>query len=297
MITPLRIASFLILMTAAWLGLFGDYFTPKLADLVQNTDCGAADDACPLMDRSYNALIPEGEGPFPAVIFFHGSSLTGEHIIATEDLVRPFIERGYAFIAPTAGLVRYSGDRQRTGWRHDGSYGEDNDYGFVQALLADVTSRFAIDDSHILISGHSNGGIFSWYLACADIDDRLNAFAPASGTPLNRRPGKCKTDVPDYHLLHTHGRGDQIVPFEGRDNPTGFPGYRGSEEAITSLARRAGCGDGTASTKGMFDVQHWQDCREDLQIGLAVFEGGHGFARDWPDYILDWYEALPAGNL
>ncbi|MBI1493146.1 alpha/beta hydrolase family esterase [Halocynthiibacter styelae] len=296
MITPLRLATLLVLLTAAWLGIFRSYIFPELADLVQETTCGAPGQACPLMDRNYNALIPTGDGPFPVVVFFHGSALTGKDIITREHLVRPFIERGYAFVAPTAGLVRYGDGGMRTGWRHDGTNGNNNDYAFIQALLNDVTDRFPLDDARILIAGHSNGGIFSWYLACADIDPRLTAFAPASGTPIVRYPGNCQTDVPDYHLMHTHGLSDPVVPFEGLPRQNGYQGFVSTEEATSTLAQRAGCVGAIKTSAGSFQATNWQSCREGLYIGFATYDGGHSITRAWPDYILDWYEALPAGN-
>jgi len=96
--------------------------------------------------------------------------------------------------------------------------------------------------------------------------------------------------------MHTHGLNDPIVPFDGLPRQNGYVGYRSVEDSSSALAQRAGCTGSTNGSSGPFQTRTWQDCRETLNIGFATYDGGHSLTNDWPDFILDWYEVLPAGN-
>lgn len=43
---------------------------------------------------------PQGNGPFPAIVYNHGSEKTLAYV---DNLARPFVRQGYVFFAPTAG--------------------------------------------------------------------------------------------------------------------------------------------------------------------------------------------------
>lgn len=263
-----------------------------LADLAQPYACGAPGEACAVNGRHYNALIPKGDGPFPVVLFFHGSKQSGDKTVRRQALMRPMLERGFAVIAPTALDVKYvSGPG--TGWIRNGQRGDRDDHRFVREVLDDIETRFPVDTSRIVTTGFSNGGIFIWYLACAQIDPRLTAFAPAAGTPVRNRPGPCKDTYQQVDLLHTHGTQDARVPYYGSGPRPGWPGYWGASEAIVHAAATAGCRDLSMQTQERFTVQTWHGCGIPHSYSLATHQGGHATpAAAWAPMMLDWYEAL-----
>ena len=273
--------------------LFGDPDAPPpIRELAQAYDCGAEGEACEVSGRHYNALIPKGDGPFPVVMFFHGSHSNGDKIVVNHRLAGPLLERGYALVAPTALDITYSGNRRGTGWLNEGQRGERDDHRFVIDVIGDMGGRFPIDRDRILMAGHSNGAIFLWYLACADIHPKLRSFAPINGTPVRHQLGDCENPRPRFNLLHTHGRLDETVPFIGRNPADGSWSTLGAEEAMTGLLTHQNCGEITEEIAQPFRIHTWTRCNSNHSYKMVVFEGGHFMPRAWPDFALDWFEGL-----
>jgi len=155
-----------------------------------------------------------------------------------------------------------------------------------------MEERFPVDLSRILVAGHSNGGIFSWYLACADISPRLTAFAPVNGTLVRDWRGDCDGVQPRFNLLHTHGALDTVVPLEGRNPEDGSWSTLGAEETMLSLLADENGREIEDSAVPPFQVRRWVRCNRRYAYEIAVFEGGHNVPRAWPDFALDWFEAL-----
>ena len=263
--------------------------TASLAHLHQSHDCGGVGAPCELAGRTYSALIPKGEGPFPAVLFFHGSRGTGQHTIQLPDLVRPFLERGYAVVAPTALDINYV-NGPGTGWVWNAARDGRDDFGFARDVVQDATQRFPLDPDRILVAGHSRGGSFAWYLACSEVDPRLTSFAPINGTPVRTRLGPCLTSGLNFDMLYAHGYADTVIPFAGSGQTPGWPGYLGAMEIVEGLALGQKCETSRMTEMEMYDQRNWNGCSNDARVSLIGFRGGHAIPIGWPDLILDWFE-------
>ncbi len=260
--------------------------------LTQRYECGGFGEPCSLSERRYSALIPKGDGPFPAVIFFPGSGGDGQGTIRNRPLVQPMLERGYAVISPTALVIDYRSG-PGTGWVWDkASYGWD-DYEFTAQLLGDMAERFPIDPARILVSGHSRGGSFAWYLACADVDPRLKSFAPIGGTLQWNKPGSCVTSKFDFDMFYSHGYADTIIPFSTTVSAETEPFYTGAIESAYELAFLAKCEADELIRNEAYDPRTWTQCANGNSVSLLGFRGGHGIPKGWADKILDWFEGLP----
>ncbi len=259
---------------------------------VQETECGSVGNACVVGDRSYNLLLPRGDGPFPAVIFLHGSGSNGAAVISNSTITTPLLNRGYALIAPTGLDVKYSGNETSSGWIWEGRRNGRDDYRYLRKVISDVTGRFEIDPDKIVVAGHSNGATMVWYLACAGFDRRLKFFAPISGTPVRgwRRP--CSRNQPEFSLLHMHGASDTVVPFKGTQPNNGFTGWLGAQEAVEDIANRARCKLSKQQGVPEATTTNWSDCIGQSQFRVALVPGGHSVPKAWGDTMLDWYEAL-----
>lgn len=260
----------------------------------QPTECGAAGDPCVINGRHYNVLLPEGEGPFPVFLFFHGSGGTGDGSVKNTTLIGPALARGYAVIAPTALKIEYGNGAVNTGWIVNGHEGARDDYRFTRNVITDAATRFPIDTTRILTGGHSMGATFIWYMSCAATDFRLSAFAPIGGTLFKGNFAPCDDMRPRYSLMHTHGTSDPIMPHNGRASAIKNNDKLGAMASMERLTGAAKCQDSAAATIGIFETTQWSRCLTQDKFGLALYDGGHAVPRGWTDFILDWFEGLPS---
>ncbi|MEM8822751.1 MAG: polyhydroxybutyrate depolymerase, partial [Pseudomonadota bacterium] len=115
------------------------------------------DDPCPLGDRAYHVLEPEGwDGttPLPVQLHFHGWGRQGEVPIRSPRTGGAASQSGVLFIAPD-GLGR-TWDFRRPGSR---------DTPFAEAVLADVAARYPIEGP-LIVSGYSWGALMAARFAC-----------------------------------------------------------------------------------------------------------------------------------
>lgn len=110
---------------------------------------------------------PEGEGPFPLVVDFHG----GPQSVALIDFAShvywyDMIARGYAVLAPnTVGSGSYGGEFARRLTGHWGEY----DLPQVEAIVERLREEGIADRERLGCYGKSYGGYLSaWVAACSD---------------------------------------------------------------------------------------------------------------------------------
>ncbi|WP_377187461.1 alpha/beta hydrolase family esterase [Ruegeria meonggei] len=276
---------------ALFLASQGPQTKDSLAYLYQPLDCGSLGAPCDVAGRHYSALIPKGDGPFPVVLFFHGSGGTGQLAIQNSALVQPILERGYSIVAPTALEIDYA-TGPGTGWVWNAENYDWNDFSFSSDVVNDAVKRFPIDPERIVVAGHSRGGSFAWYLACSEIDTRLRAFAPIGGTPVRGRPGPCQTSGLKFDVLHSHGYADTVIPFAGSGATIGWPGYLGAVETVEGMAVAINCDTVKVSHAKGYDQRSYDGCAEDKNISVIAHPGGHGIPEIWVGLMLDWFDGL-----
>lgn len=137
-------------------------------------------------------------GPLPVVLSFHGRGSNA----AMQELISEFSalsdEHGFAAVYP---------EGEHNLWHaYDG---RDVDVRFVDALLADLRKRFAVDESRIFASGFSNGAQMAMVLGCV----RPKLFA-ALGLVAGSYPKVCDTARPP--MIAFHGTKDDVLPFKPR---------------------------------------------------------------------------------
>jgi acetyl esterase len=185
----------------------------------------------------FDAAIPEGSGPFPAVILVHGGGwVRGDRLTEVQPLFAPLTKAGFAWFSID---YRLSND-----WMHFGAAIEDveNAVRFVKAHAAE----YRIDPGRVAMVGESAGGQLAAMAALnASRDTRVNAvvalYTPTDlvdlaknsalvpeqlrnsfrGTPLEMLMmarlrqlsplHNVKRDSPPFLLIH--GTADRLVPF------------------------------------------------------------------------------------
>lgn len=152
----------------------------------------------------------KGTGPAPVVLTFHGHGGNMQNY-NRKDFQKHWPEA--IFVSPqglnTPGILS---DPQglKPGWQKTIGDQKDRDLHFVDAILKTLREEYQIDDNRIYVTGHSNGGGFTYLLLVAR-PNVFAAFAPsAAGSAALRNPSGY-TPAPIFHLA---GEKDNVVKFE-----------------------------------------------------------------------------------
>ena len=233
--------------------------------------------------RSYRMHVPTGyitDRPVPVLLVFHGHGGNAAGMESTTGFSKLADQQDFIAVYPQ-GLP--DGPGGVPFWASIGPY----DYGiddalFVSDVLNKLQSEFCIDAHRIYVTGFSNGGGMSAYLACT-LGNRIAAFAPISGN-FYAIPGGCQPGRP-VPLLEIHGTADPILPYNGiptAKNPRwplpSIPGW------LHDWAMRDGCATGPVvflRTPGAVG-ERWSNCRGN---GAVVHYRMIGEGHSWPRMI------------
>lgn len=152
--------------------------------------------------------VKKGAGPVPVIFGLHGHG-GSMHNYARHDLQKYWPE---ALIVspqglPTPGKTDPKGER--SGWQKEKGDQKDRDLHFIDAILKTLHEDYQIDDQRIYVTGHSNGGGFT-YLLWATRSQVFAAYAPCAAGMRYR------TDLPPAPVFHLAGEKDPVVPFENQ---------------------------------------------------------------------------------
>lgn len=236
--------------------------------------------------RSYLLTVPDPlpAGRLPLVVALHGGFGSGDQFRTTSRLDEQAAARGFVVAFPD-GTV----DAEATGilavartWNAGRCCGparllEVDDVAFFDALVADVADAHDVDARHVLVTGHSNGAMMAFRLAC-ERSDVVAAVAPVAGSveSLPCRPSLAPS------VLAIHGDADRNHPIEGGPGSRGLSGvaYRPLREGLDALAAAAGCDpDPTSTTRGPETVTTWTACREGRTVEQRTVAGAD---HPWP---------------
>lgn len=231
--------------------------------------CGPDTD-CVVGERTYRIAVPEGDGPFGAILYMHGWRSSAAAVMADEALRQTARELGVALIAPKSGGEGWLiANRPRSGFTHDR---RETDY--FAALLDDAAARFPIDTARILATGFSSGGMMTWTLACR-MPERFTAFLPVAGTFWAPVPDDCAEGAID--LVHIHGTADTVVPLAGRPIADSRQGDVGT--AFETF--RAAKGYDAPAGDGLPGLSCEGSAAGDRRLVLCLHDGGHVVRPEW----------------
>jgi polyhydroxybutyrate depolymerase len=242
----------------------------------------------------YRVLIPEGEGPFPVMVYLYGSGGQSVSITSHPLFNAAVVQRGYALIVPAALDMEYRKGVYSTGWslRHEPG-GRRDEALFLSRVIDDVGRRFSIDRDRVLLVGQSRGAFLIWEIACHE-PDIAAAFAVHAGGYLGNLPEECERPV---RFLHSHGLSDPIVPFAGEPVVSGGVAMATLERSLDTLARTNRCRDLEPEDAGLrlgLQRKRWTGCAPGASLDLMLHGGGHVMPVDWFRAVLDWFEEPPA---
>ena len=285
--------------------------------------------------------------PARLVLAFHGWSGDEREFLGDETVVKEASRRGYIVAAPR-GLGSGAPDHSNNSWTFLGSdtglvgagsastpicdtsitpdytypscrggrarntcswtQCQDDDVGFVSALIDHLEATLCIDTSHVFATGGSNGGMFTWELGMNPrTATRLRAIAPIIGLPHRgdlRPPGR-PGGMP---VLLVTGTADHVVPpgkwddpeFTTTSNDRDRFYYTGATAIIRTWSRAAACpidgkerpfnaGYAAAECRSYCAAKDgaWPlvlDCRAPM---------GHDYQLDWAwKLVMDFFDRL-----
>jgi polyhydroxybutyrate depolymerase len=251
------------------------------------------------VSRPVSLWVPKGYtgGAVPLVLWLHGSSSSGEAMLATKDPKgNPYLtddadQHGYVLAAPT-GAIPFNPTPDLKGWAWNipgvplvGSttYPAANapdDVAYLSLAIDAISQALCIDASRVYATGASGGGRMASQLAC-DMPDRVAAVAPIMGvrTPQASDNPPRTVECGQHRAVPTlaiHGTQDPVNVFTG-----GTAGSSWTYSTPEALRRRSvlnGCSAAFPSySMATAHVRHWAfHCPAGADVELyQVLDGGH----------------------
>ncbi len=242
--------------------------------------------------RWYYLYLPKGYDPgtiYPLVLVFHGGGGNPDHIINASQF-NPIADQYSFLVAYPAGSGQLM--NHFLAWNAGGCCGTPardgtDDVAYSQAVLDDIKSRFKIDPDRVYASGHSNGALMVYRLAC-DLSESFAAIAPVAGT-LPVTPCRPSESV---SILHIHGLNDANLPYEGSQNQQDPAGILlpSVHETVLFWADRQHCETPPViSANSKVSIESYLNCDQGTQVALyTLIHGGHA----WPA-IIDGPDSTP----
>jgi len=156
--------------------------------------------------------LKKGTGPAPVIFGFHGHGGNMQNY-ARKDFQKYWPEA--IIISPqglnTPGIIS---DPQglKPGWQKSVGDQKDRDLHFVDAILKTLHEEYQIDDKRIYVTGHSNGGGFTYLLLAA----RPKVFAAYAPSAAGSSALRTTTDLRPAPVFHLAGEKDNVVPYEAQ---------------------------------------------------------------------------------
>ena len=169
------------------------------------------------LEREFLLYIPKniGSRKNPVIFNFHGYSQQADQFFDLSNLVDIAEGNGIILVYPQGALLNGV-----THWNaaNISTLNQSNvdDLGFFNAMLEEINQDDLIDLKRVYATGYSNGGFFSYFLAC-NTDNILAAIGDVAGTMLVDTYNNCNPSNP-IPVLNIHGAYDWIVPYNGNQS-------------------------------------------------------------------------------
>jgi polyhydroxybutyrate depolymerase len=175
------------------------------------------------LERSYIVHVParyDSRAPVPVVVMLHGGGGTAKATLRETGWAQKADKEGFLAVFPNAMArdpARPSSFARNPQLWNDGSdrfYPDQkavDDVGFINAMLDDLSARFAaVDARRVFVTGFSNGASMTFRVG-AELSHRIAAIAPVAGA-LWVEPLTLKRPIPMGYIT---GTADPLNLIEG----------------------------------------------------------------------------------
>ena len=240
-------------------------------------------------NREYIIYVPsiyDGSEAYPLMFNFHGGGGISNDFININDMRSVADTAGFIAVYPQAAVDPNDGSNA---WLHKAPTSHDDVF-FIEAIIDTLSNDFFIDNDRVYACGYSEGGIFSYELACR-LNNRIAAISSVSGSMLvdsfrdsYYNLGFCSPVHPTAILL-IPGTND----FSPHSTYIGFQPYYMSADEITTYWSNYNNTDINPSisqlpninTSDGSTVEHrvWENGDNCLRVEELKVNGGE---HDWP---------------
>ena len=170
------------------------------------------------VEREYLLHVPEiytGSVPVPVVMNFHGGggTATGQMYLAD---MRPIADTANFILVYPQGLQLDNGGS--THWNSmllsDSNKSTVDDFGFIDALINELSLTYNIDPKRLYATGFSNGADIAFTLGCY-LNSSIAAVAPVSGLMLDNPSSDSCAPSNRVGVMIIHGTSDDARPLNG----------------------------------------------------------------------------------
>lgn len=229
--------------------------------------------------RTYRLYVPTtmraGER-VPLLVALHGGLGWGEQFERNSGFDGLAESNGFIVVYPDGTNAR-PGSTTLLTWNGGiccGAAAERNvdDVGFIRVVLDELERTQPIDTSRVFATGHSNGAILAYRLAC-ELSERISAIgvqAGVLGVP-------CAPTRP-VSVFHLHGLADTNIPIDGgRGSGVAgieFPPPRRAPQAFVEIDRCAAPPvDAVDPTNTDVVARTWSGCAEERTVRFVTVTG------------------------
>ncbi|MEY2588189.1 MAG: polyhydroxybutyrate depolymerase [Acidimicrobiaceae bacterium] len=230
--------------------------------------------------RTYHLYVPSTlTGAAPLLIALHGGTGWGTQFERNSGFDGLAEANGFIVVYPDGIGVGADGTELRT-WNGGDCCGpavkqQVDDVGFIRLLIAQVRSQHDIDSARVFATGHSNGAILAYRLAC-ELSDEIVAIGVQSAAP------EVSTCTPAHavSMLQIHGAADLNIPIDGGLGPNAISGVAFNRPVVAAqtLAAADGCPSAPVSTTDADNadlaVTSWS-CPNGVQVAFVEVAGAN----------------------
>ncbi|MEJ8842010.1 PHB depolymerase family esterase [Lacibacter sp. H375] len=231
------------------------------------------------LSRSYVLNLPpdyyDNTG-FALVIAMHGGGGSATQFESTSKLTEKANASGFIVVYPEGtGVINT--------WNAGTCCGSSvsnniNDVKFISMLIDKLVAAYKINPKKVYATGHSNGGMMSYRLAC-ELSNKIAAIAPNGSTMVVTQACNPARAVP---VLHMHSKLDQHVVYTGGYG-NGVSGVYcpplDSVLNVWSLKNSCAIQAQVIVNNSNYTHKRWLNCTNNVTIDYYLTnDGGHG----WP---------------
>ena len=168
------------------------------------------------IDRDFSVYIPESythDSSSSMIFVFHGFGGSNNFIMYTSNFNSISERENFIVVYPQGSSFWGYPHWNVGGWTNGSSV---NDVEFIDFLIELISEQYNINQDRIYATGMSNGGFFSYLLAC-QLSDKIAAIASVTGSMTNEIFNNCDP-TKEVPVLQIHGTEDPIVTYEGNSS-------------------------------------------------------------------------------
>lgn len=235
--------------------------------------------------REYIVYVPavyNGSSSVPLLFNFHGYGMSANNQMSYGNMRAVADTAGFILVYPQGTLFGGSPHWNVGSWT-SGSTADD--IGFTEAMIDTLAANYNIDLNRVYSCGYSNGGYFSFVLAC-QLSAEIAAIGSVGGTMSTETYNSCNPSHPTP-VVTIHGINDAIISYFGvypnnskslSDVNTYWANYNNTiVPPVVSTLPNIDTTDGSTAELSLFDngdnctsVEHYK-----------VIGGGHAWPGSW----------------